>query len=319
MRRATLVLASSLAAAAIAGALVYGPRSRLEGPRSPAAPTAAEGVDPEATPPLPTASAEAEPNVPASQPAEATVAQDAQIASPAADDRALRRRSARPPRDRATILAEIRKRTIPDIHQSYSLLLDDLHLTPQEREDLIAVLVELQVEGTWSGGGDGEVAIRGRTIGPEERHARITAVIGDEKLDELLLLEVNRGAYWETQQIASLLRRKDVPLTKTQRDGMFEILVEVRDRYPIEQPAELDSRSFEYIDHQLRQLDEVDRHIVELAPSVLSATQVAHLFDEYQWMSRERLDDIERQKKRRAERPDSDVGWMTPARWNPRY
>ena len=46
--------------------------------------------------------------------------------------------------------------------------------------------------------------------------------------------------------------------------------------------------------------------------------QVAHLSDEYQWMSRERIDDVEMQKKRRAERPDEDVGWMYPARWKAR-
>jgi hypothetical protein len=317
MRRATLVLASSLAAAALAGALIYSVGSRPDSPGPPAASRAVEVIHPEATQRQPTSSAETEPNVSALEPTEGTVAQDAQSPNPPADDRATRRRSG-PPRDEATVFADLRKHAIQDIQQSYSLLLDDLDLTPEEREDLVAVLVELQVESAWSGSRDGEYQKRGRTIGPQERHERIAAAIGDAKLDEFLLLEQNSSAYAETQQIASLLRRKDAPLTETQRERMFEILVEVRDRYPMEPPAELASRSVEYIDHRMRQLDDFDRHVVELAPSVLSATQVAHLFEAYQRMSRERTDFVEMQKKRRAERPDEDVGWMYPARWNPR-
>ena len=33
-------------------------------------------------------------------------------------------------------------------------------------------------------------------------------------------------------------------------------------------------------------------------------------------MSRERLDDIERQKKMKADRPDQDLGWAYPGRWS---
>jgi hypothetical protein len=313
MRRATFVLASSSAAAAIAGALFYGHGSRSADPGALPTSTSVGVTESQALPSQPASPAETEPNVPA---AEATEAPIAQSSNPAIDDRPVRRRG--PLRDEATVMAELRKQSLQNIRQWYSFLLDDLGLTPQQREDAVAVLAELQVDGVSLYGQEGEFQKRGRTVGPEERHERIAAAIGERKLDEFLVLEVNLGSYSETQQIASLLRRKDVPLTEKQRDGVFEIVVDVRNRYPITQPpANIDSRSLEYIEHTLAQLDDIDRHIVELAPSVLSATQVAHLSEEYQWMARQRIDDLEMQKRRRAERPGEDFGWMYPARWNP--
>jgi hypothetical protein len=269
MRRATLVLASGLAAAAIADALVYGPSSLIDPSDLPAASSTVEPVHPATTQCQLTSSAETEPNVLASEPIETTGTQGAQSQNPPTDDGATRHRS-RPPRDEATVLAELRKHAIQDIQESYSLLLDELDLTPQEREDLVAVLVELEVESTWSGSADGVYEKRGRTIGPQERHERIAAVVGDRKLDDFLLLELNASEYYETYQIASLMRRKQVPLTEEQRDGVFDILVEVRDRYQTELPPEIDPRSIERVVHTIKQLDEHDRHVVELASSVLT-------------------------------------------------
>ena len=310
MRRATLVLASSLAAAAIAGALLYAPRSFLGRPGSPAFSKAVDVVPAEATPAQRTSPPETEPNAPAAEPTDTAVAQNAPNSDPPAVDRASRQSG--PPPDEATMRERMRKITTQEVRDAYSLLLDDLGLTPQATEDLLAVLVELQLEAASSG------SQRGRTIGAQERHDKIAAVIGDEKLDKLLLLELNRAAYWETQQIASLLHRKQVPLTETQRDEVFEILVEVRDRYPAtEPPADLDRMSVEWIEHDFAQLDEFDRHVMELAPSVLTPAQVVHLFDEYQGMSRDRIAALEWQKKRRAERPEEQIGWFYPARWNP--
>jgi hypothetical protein len=181
---------------------------------------------------------------------------------------------------------------------------------------LEAVLIDMQVESTWSATSTFE--IRGREIPQQERYDRIAAAIGDHKLVEFLALHENIRAYWETTQIARLLRRKDLPLTETQREGMFNILVEVHTRYPFEEPpAELDRQSDEYMEQMLTQTDDVDRHVVELAPSVLSPTQAAHLFNAYDFMSRDRRSDVERQKKRRAAGDPLylHAGWTTPGRW----
>lgn len=306
MRRATFVLASGLAAAAVAGALVYGRGSPIDAPDM----QAIEVVDPEAAQPQLTPSATAEANLPTSEP---PVAQGSQSPNSAADDGATRRRS-RPPRDEATILADLRKRANQDVHDVYSLLLDELGLTPQQRQDLFAVLVELQVESTWSGPSDGGYQKRGRTIGLQERYDRITAAVGDEKLDEFLLLEVRVNEYWETQQIARLLRRKQVPLTEQQRDGLFGILVEVRDRYQSEPPPEIDPGSIERVAHTIEQHDEHDRLVVELAPSVLTPAQVVLLFEQYQRMAAQRASSFERSKKLSAENPK--LVFYMPGSWD---
>jgi hypothetical protein len=235
-----------------------------------------------------------------------TTAQDERAAERHANDRGS---ASRKPRvDEATMRERARKSASDDIRIAYTLLFEDLDLSEQQEKDLSNLLVEMELERTWTG------YQRGKTIASEERHERIAAVIGEQKLDELLMLEVNRQAYWETYQIAALLQRRGVPTNKVQRDGVFDIVVEVRDRYPYTEPS-LDHRADEYIDQRLRQLDDFDRHVVELAPSVLSATQVGYLFQAYDRMSRERIDDVERQKKMKAGGTGID-GWMTPGRWS---
>jgi hypothetical protein len=157
MRRATLVLASTLAAAAIAGAFLY----RRAPPARPLLATPVELAAPQAREPQPTSSAETAPIQPTSPPA--ATPRTEQTANPAVDDRPIRRRG--PARDLATILAEHRTQAIRDIREWYSLLLDDLDLSPERRTDLVTVLAELQVDAAWVGREDGEWLKRGRTIG----------------------------------------------------------------------------------------------------------------------------------------------------------
>jgi hypothetical protein len=279
-------------------------------------PTASSAVDsahPDATQP-PTAPTVTEPSVSASEPTATTLAPDAQPPSPSTADRGDDRQSRRP--DEATMRKSIREIATRDIRDGYTLLLEDLELPPAQNEELVALLIEMQIESTsWTPSGASQM--RGRDIGQQERYDRIATVIGEQKLIQLLELEENRQAYWETQQIATLLRRRGVPLVESQRDRMFEILVEVRDRYPPMPQPSGDVDPVEAIDQVLRQLDEFDRHVMELAPSALSQGQVLHLFDAYQRMSRERIDHVERQKKRHAADPDQPFVGGTPGRWSP--
>ena len=305
MRRATFVLASGLTAAVVVGgALFYGRGS----PPVSVAPDQPEGAQPQETP-----SAATEANGSGSAPIdEEAAAQNQQPSSSSVNDEIRRLRTPVP--DEATLRADIREEATKSIRASYSLLLEDLDASAREKGDLEALLVEMQVEGTWAGTRTYE--IRGRTIPQQERYERIAAVIGDQKLLEFLVLEENLAAYGETGAIASWLRRRADPLTETQRDGVLEILVEVRERYPITPSPDLDRNSFEYVQDMTRQLDEYDRHIMELAPSVLSPTQAAHLFDAYQRMSYERASNLERQQKWRAINPGRDLPWSYPGRWS---
>jgi hypothetical protein len=215
-------------------------------------------------------------------------------------------------RDEATRRERDKKHALDDVRITYTLLLKDLGLPEQDEKDLIALLVDLQLESAWTS------YQKGRTISAEERSERISAVIGPEKLEQFLALEENRPAYWETYQIALLLQRRGTPTTPAQRDGLFDILVDVQAQYPATRPPEeLDPNSAEYIAHIHRQQDDFDRHVIELAPGVLSPTQVGYLFQAYDRMSRERIELLEWQKKMKAEHPEQNTGWMSPARWNP--
>ena len=300
MRRATFVLASGLAAAGIAGALVYHPS-----PQSPSLRAGAERQLPQQ--PHLTPSADTQARASDSPAAETTVVQSesrAQSENPGN----VRKRA---PVDEATQQARIKEQATEDVRDGYALLLEDLSLPEQEKRDLVALLIEMEVERR-----SGE--IRGRKIPDQEKYERIAAVIGDRKLLALVELEQDRQSYWETTQIARLMRHKDVPLTEKQLAGVFDIVVEVHARYPyIPPPPELDIDSVELIEHVLTRADDFDRHIVELAPSVLSPRQVVHLFNAYEFMSRDRRSFVEKQKAwKTGDDPRLKIpGWMTPGRW----
>jgi hypothetical protein len=302
MRRATFVLASVLAAAVVAALLLYDRDSLRPS-------TAAQSGQTEAVQPQQTPSAATERNRLDTASKEEAAAQNQQPPSSNVNDEIRRQR--RPQLDEATLREEDRKSALNDVVIGYWLLLEDLDLPKQDALDLIALLADMQTEQGWTS------YQRGRTIGEQERSDRISAVIGQQKLEQFLALEKNEPAYWETYQIALLLQRRGVPTTSTQRDGMFDILVDVRAQYPFTSPpADIDPNSDEWIAYRLRQTDDFDRHVIELAPSVLSATQVAHLFNAYDAMARERLSTVEIQKRTRAGDPNWK-GWVTPARWNP--
>jgi hypothetical protein len=302
MRRATFVLASVVAAAVVA-ALLYDRYS--PSPSTAAQPRQTEAVQPQQTP-----SATTERNESDTASEEEAAAQNQQPPSSNVNDEIRRQRM--PKLDEATLREQDRKAALNDTVIGYWLLLEDLDLPKQDALDLIALLADMQTERGWTS------YQRGRTIGEQERSNRIAAVIGPEKLEQFLALEKNGQAYWETYQIALLLQRRGVPTTAAQRDAVFDVLVDVRAQYPVTPPPEdLDPNSAEDMADRLRQMDDFDRHVIERAPGALSPTQVAYLSDAYDRMSRERIDEFEWQKKMRADRPDQNLGWMTPARWNP--
>lgn len=305
MGRLTCILASAVVAVAIAVTLAHGFRSQ-----PPISVSVEAGQANDAQPPASSIDLPQEPRE--SRLNQSTVSHEEQLPSPSVDDRRTRRSA--PVHNEATLRANMRKAATRDVQDAYSLLLEDLDLLPEEKEDLLAVLIEMNIERM--SGGTLENLIHGKAISQQERHDRIAAAIGNKKLQELLALEQSLGAYWETQQIASLLRRRDVPLSEAQRDGVFAILIEVRDRYPLTESTDVDPLSLEHLENHLRQLDDVDRHVVELAPSFLSPTQVMHLDGAYQRMAYQRTNSLETQKKRRAERPGEELPWGYPARWS---
>jgi hypothetical protein len=305
MRRPNSALAWGLAAAAVAvalGALVYAPESQRSA--HPVATAPAELVT--APTPAPAGPAPSESDAPATAPE--AVADETPSVTRAAAPGIARKRA---PADEATVRARVRKQAGEDVIIGYTFLLDDLGLSREARADLVALLVEMQIEQVWH---DYQ---RGRTIGDQERADRIAAAIGYEKLEQFLALEQSGRAYYEAYQIALLLQRRGAPTTVAQREGVFEILAKVNDWYPpAALPADVERNSLESVEHALMQYDEHDRHVIELAPGVLSPKQVVLLFEQYQKMSRERFTSLEMTKKRIAERPDLPASWMySPGSW----
>jgi len=200
----------------------------------------------------------------------------------------------------------VRESATRRIQKLYSLLLEDLDLTPSERDALFSLLIEDRIASTWTD------YKRGETIDKETQSNRIAAIIGDSKLQKFRALERDLSAYGELQKIRSMLQQYDVPLADSQRDRLLKILIGVRGQYETPPPTDAKLGSIEELEHILAQRDEFERHVMELAPSVLSPEQATYLFEQYQYLSYERARALEQQKETVAATGE-DSPWWYPA------
>jgi hypothetical protein len=172
---------------------------------------------------------------------------------------------------------------------------------------VFALLVQNQIESSTT------PYSRGKTVDLQARANSIAAIIGNHKLERFLALERNLGAYSEVHSIGSLLQQNDVPLADTQRDALLKILVETQDQDMVEPPPEARRRSIDDLVKHVAQRDEYERHVLELAPSVLSRKQVQYLSEQYQYLSYARANAVEVQRKARADQPNADFPLWYPA------
>jgi hypothetical protein len=181
-----------------------------------------------------------------------------------------------------------------DVTEVYSLVFEDLALTPQEEETLLSFLIDSHIDGT--------------TMNEYERSNRIAAIIGDTKLQEFLALERNLAAYSDIRQIKFVLEQNGVPLADTQRRELFDIVLGLRAQYEtMLRPSDAQPASIESLEYRLAQIGEYERHVMELAPSVLSSQQVVYLHEHYEYMSYQRDHALEFVKKRRVDNPDAPL------------
>ena len=203
----------------------------------------------------------------------------------------------------------LREVTTSEVLVTYSLMFRHLGLTASEQRDLSVYLVEAWMSATRTPDHDPEPVAEG------DRRARIAAIIGDAKLEQLLDLERNRAEYGEAGQVSALLETNDLPLTVEQQDRFLEILIQVRGQDQAVADPNPAGASIEAIEHQMALMDEYERLVLELAPSVLSARQVELLFDRYQAFSYRRAAILELQKKTRAnDNSEDDFPLGYPAR-----
>lgn len=175
-----------------------------------------------------------------------------------------------------------------------------MELTETEQNDLTDFLVEVWVSKS-----------RMENYNPQpidegDRQSGIAAIVGDEKLEQLLDMERDRAEYREAGRIGSLLRSNGVPLTATQQDRLLEILVEVRGSEEAVADPNAQPGTLEAIASKMATMDEYERLVLELAPSVLTNRQVELLFERYQALSYRRAHVLEMQKRSRANDTEED-------------
>ncbi len=203
----------------------------------------------------------------------------------------------------------LRKETTQEVITAYALMFRHLGLSEAEQVDLTNFLVEVAISST-----------RMRNFNPQpitedDRQAGITAIIGDAKLLQLLELERNKMEYWEAGRATRLFQANDVPLTDAQQDQFLEILVQVRRQEQAVANPDVQRRSVEYVENRMAEMDEYERLVLELSPSVLSDRQMGLLFERYQAFSYRRAEILDMQKKTRAnETDDDDFPLVYPAR-----
>jgi hypothetical protein len=205
---------------------------------------------------------------------------------------------------------EVRNQAAENVDQSYSLLFDQLGVTPSERDALTQLLVDVQMLSNTVAYASGEVIMVAEPMDSEERLSRIAAIVGDRRLEQFLVLERNIPVYLRVERIGSVLEQRGLPLTATQRTGLVERLLSVEAQYG--QIPSFESNTIESLEAHFAGLDEYDRPVLELAPSVLSSDQVVQVSQLYQSVSYRRAAALEVQRERRARYPDRNVPLYSP-------
>jgi hypothetical protein len=202
--------------------------------------------------------------------------------------------------DEERVRALVREQAAQDIRKIYALPLDDIDLSPVEKDALIAFLIEDQIVRTTTRYSPG------KNVSERERSNGIAAVIGDSKLQEFLAAERNLFSYEEVRKIASVMDKNEVPLTESQRENLFQIIERVGNPNETAPPSELERSSLEHVEWVLTQRSEFERLLMELAPSVLSPKQAVYLDEQYQYLSYQRANAIEGKKQSVADHPGED-------------
>ena len=297
MRRATLIMSLSVSAVALV-AIVYGTSFRQP-------PDAGKSPLREVGQPRHAASADTQPDastVVVTQPTENDLQKGDDHESSVVKEARRKTRG----RDEATTREWVIERATRDVKEDYALLLEHLDLTSSEKEALLEFLIEDKVARTRTRYASGE------GLDEQERLTRLADILGDAKLQQFLALQRNIGEYREVQRVQSMLDQKGVPLTDTQQDRLLKILIDTRGQFDTKQPAHIKRNTFESLDHILNQLNEYERLVLELVPSVLSAKQVEYVFERYQAKSDMRADSWESQARRRADNPNEDMLLVYP-------
>lgn len=192
-----------------------------------------------------------------------------------------------------------------EVEEAYSLLLEKLNLTEEQYAAIEAFLVK---EALLSG--------RSSTSGPnpmneEDRFGILQSILGPTKLKQFLKWEQYRNQFGEAQQFQALLEEQDAPMSSDQRDDFLDVLIAIQEKMG-ETSGSPDLAPIEHLEDQLDRIDEYERLVIEMAPSLLSAKQVDILFQQYQTRSYDRARVLENHKKAIAAGDEDEPLWYPP-------
>ena len=199
----------------------------------------------------------------------------------------------------------LKKEATEGLRALYSLLFEEVGLSTDETEALIALLVEESVASTTIAAKTG--FRRGVTIDKEDREQRIALIIGEQKTQQFLAREQYIHVYSRVRHMNAYLQLHEVPLTEAQRDGLFEILVQVEDQYQAPPATNADPRSIESVEQTVARINDRMRLVLELAPNVLFPEQVQRLHEQHEELAYRRAQNLEWQKKLQQENPEEDI------------
>lgn len=205
----------------------------------------------------------------------------------------------------------VRDQATQNVEKSYSLLFDALDVSSSQEEALRSFLIENWIARTttpyWTAA----------SIDLDERASRIGQIIGEAKLQQFLNYERNLYLYGEVQRIMAMLEQQGVPASNAQRDNLFGILVDARERSKsLSPPLDVARDSAKYLEHRTLQKDEFERIILEHAPAALSPEQFDLLADQYEYMSYKRAYALEQQEREEADSTAADKpAWYST--WGP--
>jgi hypothetical protein len=197
----------------------------------------------------------------------------------------------------------------------YSLLLDDLELSMEEREAVLAFLIEERVTdmvNDW-------LSMNDPGFSPEktsttDRATGLADIVGDLRAQQFLEHEEHVQDYSEVYKVSSMLEVNEAPLSDLQLDQLLKIRIDVRSQHSFEPQAE--RGSMEFVEQRLALIDEYERLVMELIPSILSTEQAELIFQRYQQVSYQRSSALELQQRRRSQDPDDDTPVWYPAQTN---
>ncbi|MEO1203093.1 MAG: hypothetical protein AAFX10_10310, partial [Pseudomonadota bacterium] len=95
----------------------------------------------------------------------------------------------------------------------------------------------------------------------------------------------------------NLLDKNGVPLSAEQQDRLLEILVDVRERQQASGEPGVQSGTLEWVETMNTSLNDYERLVLELSPSVLTADQQELLYDRYHslWTRRAAYFEVQKQ------------------------